>query len=38
MLVFLTGVAVLVVVNVATRIVQRDADHLGAIPSFRVPE
>jgi hypothetical protein len=38
MLAFLSGLAVLVAVNVATRIVQRDEDHLGTIPAFRVPE
>ncbi len=38
MLAFLAGLAVLVAVNVATRRAQRDADHLGAPPVFRVPE
>ena len=38
MLAFLAGLAVLVAVNVATRRAQRDTDHLGAPPVFRVPE
>ena len=36
MIVFLTSVAVLVTGNIVTRRVQRDADYLSDIPSFRV--
>ena len=35
-IVFLSSVAVLVTVNIATRRAQRDADYRGDIPSFRV--
>jgi hypothetical protein len=38
MLAFLSGLAVLVALNVAARRARRDEDHLGTIPAFRVPE
>ncbi len=38
MLVFLSGVAVLVAVGAATRRAQRDDEFLGIIPGFRVAE
>ncbi len=38
MLAFLSGLAVLVAANVAARRAQRDDDHLGVIPSFRISE
>ena len=38
MIVFLTSVAILVTANIVARRAQRDADHLGYIPSFRVSD
>jgi hypothetical protein len=38
MVVFLSSLAALVAVGLATRLVRRDHDYLGDIPSFRVTE
>ena len=38
MIVFLSSLATLVAVGLATRLVQRDDAYLGNVPSFRVTE